>query len=1442
MMATMKLCLVALACATTVSAWDLDGDNGWIHADTNGVQLTQVQQLICEGAHDGQTQTPIEGCNTHQDTSATRTWSGYWDYITVGGGYPQGPPRYPQGEGYVTEVWGWVGSLTIGFHIFWAAMILGYSLVKAAQPQPMGAGGSAVVAADDENLKLTGYQETYAGNLCYVLYHLYTPVFAICYTVLIIDTYYKCELKGPDNLCFRGANPIFGNGKHPQPQPGDDIPNPSINQNIFFAFWCFGVSWAMWNYMFGHKMANWFRSYSTFETATHIHCSYKSKTVVMSNPSAWVRVARLVTRFFFGSEVKDIYFEGTPRVTVQGLIKKVEFMCTQFTFSEETKNYERARFDVEDQFPALRASTGLTGKEFLSRQLAVGNNEIPYRTNTLVELIAAEFCSYLYMYQFTFFLVWLWFGGIIWCSPQVIVVVVTAGLSVTITRKNQQKIKEIGTAGTGVEVEVCRDGKWIKVISENLVPGDLVKLTDSCVIACDMIVVKGTCICDESGLTGESMPVRKSEVPTTPGTYNVKKDEKSTLFAGTTLLQADSAGSLAVVSQTGIRTAKGDLVSAILYPSTMVFEYDEQLRVVFTLLAVYATILFVISIWLQLKISKMSWVSVFAFACFTISQILPPLLPVALVIGHTKSANRLKKKKVLCVQPKRIAISGKIHAVMFDKTGTLTKQGLDFIGVHRANAGAFSPAVAAGGNVTSIPASALEWTGAQGAADLMSWALATCHAVTTLRSSGGATPELVGNQVEVKMFGASKWRLDDSTAQVTVTDPATGQKLSIVKRFEFDHHTMTMSVVVRDQSGECHIFCKGAPEKVGDLCTPASKPADFSSISSQHALQGCYVIGMSTRKLGKMTDLEISQLTRSSVEKDLAFQGNLLFRNELKEDTTQAIKKIIEGDVRPVMVTGDNAHCGHYIARQCGILAPNTRIFLTSVEGGSVSWSDMNPDAPAEVFSTGQVLDLCKNGDNEMAITGKAMKILTDQKVIDDLLIYTRIFARVQPDQKVQVITLYIDQGYITAMCGDGGNDCGALRAAHAGIALSDAEASVVSPFTSSTKSVQSVVDVLCEGRCSLVTSFAAYRFYIMYGLNWSIVKTINFVYGVRMPITSYLTIDSICSWLCAWAITGALPLDKLHPFRPTSSLFDNQIILSCLVPWAIYMITMGILLTWEQELDDHVDFPPQIGKGVGYWELGDSWESTIFTYFQVCPLIWSGVAYSIGNNFRKPVYTNIPMLAVWGTIFLLYTIILLAEPGDFSAFFHCASNAFNGFNTNSPIWMRYQFPKKCPTSFADAAWADGNMTAWEQYNIDTGLGPFGNGTSGVGMDGVMHSAWRAGLPDNCAAISKTVNICGANCAQHIPGMPTNGMEIEYRFIIWITVVLGMTFVMGWELFLNKTYIVEANWHADATAEHQAQGKTAKELYVIANPKSEDDGYLNVAATAETPTHKMTSI
>ena len=57
-------------------------------------------------------------------------------------------------------------------------------------------------------------------------------------------------------------------------------------------------------------------------------------------------------------------------------------------------------------------------------------------------------------------------------------------------------------------------------------------------------------------------------------------------------------------------------------------------------------------------------------------------------------------------------------------------------------------------------------------------------------------------------------------------------------------------------------------------------------------------------------------------------------------------------------------------------------------------------------------------------------------------------------------------------MCGDGANDCGALKTADIGISLSEAEASIAAPFTSKIQNISCVIKVLREGRCSLVTSF----------------------------------------------------------------------------------------------------------------------------------------------------------------------------------------------------------------------------------------------------------------------------------------------------------------------------------------------------------------------------------
>jgi len=1282
-------------------------------------------------------------------------------YHVVPGGYPNGPPQTGLMKGTINS---FTDGAPVFLYIFFATTF-GLSFIYAIMRfMSISALKGRVRASnpsrhEEGQVAMVAMQDNMFGTICnFLVSNVYT-VMAMWYLTILLDTYWNCQLKGPDNLCFYGSRPIFG--------------HKFTDAQIFFSWWCVALSWNLVMFFKGKYIRNFFRSECLFTEATHISVLAKNKKQVMVSVNWIVKLSRKIAKNVFGEDEYSYYRVTVPVVDNQGR-RSVDVLCKRYTFNSQSNVFEPAAHKLPSQYSKLRSENGLTQNEAATRLSIVGENSIPYKVSSWSSLIFEELNSYLYLYQFTIYSLWLWFSALTWGSPQVVVVLTAAAISVYLTRYNQSIIQKI--TEYSANCEVFRNGSWVIIDAAQLVPGDKVKLSGEerrdWILPCDLIMTKGQCITDESGLTGESMPVRKIELPQTEGNYEVEKDNKHTLFAGTTLLQSGSSENdevYAVVSETGIRTTKGELVSHILFPSDMIFQYDEELRIVFMMLMIYAFGLFGVSVWLQIKIAPLKWVSIFAFALFTISQILPPLLPIALVVGHTMSAKRLKDRKVLCVNPKRIAISGKIHAFMFDKTGTLTKQGLDFLGVRETTTSGFKSGV----------------SDANASGALMSQALATCHAVTTMASRStksaigygdtekalrGGGRELVGNQVEVKMFEACGYELIETPGK----DPQVKKgstALTIVKRFEFDHHSMTMSVVVKDSSGLYHVFCKGAPEKVGDLCQ--STPADFNPTHQKHAMEGCYVLGVSHRELGKITDSEVQMMPRSEVEVagKLNLLGLLLFRNELKPDTAAAIAQLHAGDVRTVMVTGDNAQCGLYIAREANFLEPSSTIYLGDVPkggNGQVGFSKMDGLGYKSSISPQQALELCRNSSKsalvELAITGNALKILQNQPIMSDLLLHTRIFARVKPDQKVKVVEMHMEEGLITGMCGDGGNDCGALRAAHAGIALSDAEASVVSPFTSGTKSVMSCVHLLQEGRCALATSFAAYKFYITYGLNWSVVKTINFVYGVRMPITGYLTVDSISSWLVAWAITLALPLPSLLPYRPTTSLFAPGIMLSVLTPWVMWMCMMGGALVYQQNHKDHVNFPAHLTKGVGYWQLGDDWEATVFTTFMVFPLIWSGIVFSLGSKFRRSVFLNPFIWVVWTCIFLLYSCFLLIDVNDATAIFHVASNAFNGRNTESPTWMRYQFPQGCfdhVTGYPTLALNRTRMAGWE--------------------------------PDNCAMIQGKTSAasCGPACAAQDPpyGDPSPGMSYEMRVNLFIMILCGMAAMLVFENVLNFVFV-----------------------------------------------------
>ena len=134
-------------------------------------------------------------------------------------------------------------------------------------------------------------------------------------------------------------------------------------------------------------------------------------------------------------------------------------------------------------------------------------------------------------------------------------------------------------------IDVYRDGVWREVSTIDLVPGDTVKVRCG-ILPCDMVLVHGSAVCDESGLTGESMPVGKSVLMKQNKIYSPLANKSSTLFGGTIALQtgtqegADKEDSIAVVIATGIRANKGQLISNILHPTPMTFKYDEELPLV----------------------------------------------------------------------------------------------------------------------------------------------------------------------------------------------------------------------------------------------------------------------------------------------------------------------------------------------------------------------------------------------------------------------------------------------------------------------------------------------------------------------------------------------------------------------------------------------------------------------------------------------------------------------------------------------------------------------------------------------------------------------------------------------------------------------------------------------------------------------------------------------
>ncbi|XP_026916092.1 polyamine-transporting ATPase 13A2 isoform X5 [Acinonyx jubatus] len=833
-----------------------------------------------------------------------------------------------------------------------------------------------------------------------------------------------------------------------------------------------------------------------------------------------------------------------------------------------------------------RSCSGLSLQEQAVRKTIYGPNVISVPVKSYPQLLVDEALNPYYGFQA--FSIGLWLADRYYSYALCILLISTASICLSLykTRKQSQTLRDMVQLST--RVCVCRPGgeeEWVD--SSELVPGDcLVLPQEGGLVPCDAALVAGECMVNESSLTGESVPVLKTALPEGPVPYCPETHRRHTLFCGTLVLQARAFVGphvLAVVTRTGFCTAKGGLVSSILHPRPISFKFYRHSMKFVAALSVLALLGTIYSIFV-LHRNRVPLNEIVIRALDLVTVVVPPALPAAMTVCTLYAQSRLRSQGIFCIHPLRINLGGKLQLVCFDK----------------------------------------------------------------VLEEGPAADSAFGAQVLAVM----KPPLQEPQLQGVEEPPA---PVSVLSRFPFSSALQRMDVVVAwPGAAQPEAYVKGAPELVAGLCDPETVPTDFAQMLQSYTAAGYRVVALASKPLPIAPSLEAAQrLTRDTVEQDLSLLGLLVMRNLLKPQTTPVIRALRRTRIRTVMVTGDNLQTAVTVAQGCGMVGPQERLVLihaTPPERGQPASLELLPlessTATNGAKDLGQAASCTMEPDprpSHLALSGSTFGVLMKHfpKLLPKVLVQGTVFARMAPEQKTELVCELQKLQYCVGMCGDGANDCGALKAADVGISLSQAEASVVSPFTSSMASIECVPMVIREGRCSLDTSFSVFKYMALYSLTQFISVLILYTINTNLGDLQFLAIDLVITTTVAVLMSRTGPALALGRARPPGALLSAPVLSSLLLQVALVAGVQlgGYFLTvaqpWFVPLNKTVPAPDNL----------PNYENTVVFSLSSFQYLILAAAVSKGAPFRRPLYTNVPFLMA---LALLGSVLvgLLLVPG----------------------------------------------------------------------------------------------------------------------------------------------------------------------------------------------------
>ncbi len=646
------------------------------------------------------------------------------------------------------------------------------------------------------------------------------------------------------------------------------------------------------------------------------------------------------------------------------------------------------------------------------------------------------------------------------------------------------------------QARVVRDGSERLLIADELVPGDLVVLSEGDLISADARLIEEYELrTNNATLTGESMPVRRSAEAVLRSDIT-RTEVTNMVFAGTSV--ATGTGR-AIVSATGMSTELGriaDLTQTVKAEASPIqIEVARTVRWI-TISAVALGVLFFA---VAALVAGMHTAEAFIFGVGIIVAFVPEGLLPTVTLSLAMGVQRMAARNALVKRLSAVETLGSTTVICTDKTGTLTQNEMT---VQRLWAGGQEYVASGYGYNPQGELATSDGRPAQGPGTDLARLLTAgtlCNNARLLPpEQEGARWTILGDPTEAALLVAS------AKGGLQPDDLLRSQPR--LREYPFESRRKRMSTVNACSEGQV-AYVKGAPLEILESCdrvqvggrpeplTPEWRGRIIAQ-NDAYAAQALRVLAAAYRPLAD--DEDYHGTGAETLEQGLVFVGLVAMMDPPRPEVARAVELCRRAHVRVIMITGDYGLTAKSIAMRLGIFQSNQGRVVTGLELGQMSEQSLQ--------------GLLRSGDDV-------------------------IFARVSPEDKLRVVSALKSIGEVVAVTGDGVNDAPALRRADIGIAMGLSGTDVAkeaSDMILTDDNFASIVSAIEEGRAV----YANIRKFTTYVLCSNMPEAIPFLLyalsGGRIPLG--LTIMQI---LAVDLGTDLLPALGLGADRPEPGVMD---------------------------------------------------------------------------------------------------------------------------------------------------------------------------------------------------------------------------------------------------------------------------------------------------------------